>query len=221
VAVGAVILGMILAPQLDAEDPWIDYRSLTGGMGDGNQTSFNWNHSYTPLDWPRDGREVLRVRARRGNYWKTTNLDRFDGVGWGYQRPLRPRDPDSEVDPNQREWDDSGTFILRNLRTREVPGAGVTLEVRDVPREVEPVGGGTYRTTGRGLRPGDTYQADMYVPRPDADAMRSAGTDYPEFVDRYLRMDLPANVGGPRSARASGRRRRRSGSPSSATKRAG
>ncbi len=197
VAVLAVLVAMVVAPRLDPEDPWIDYRSLTGGMGDGNRASFSWDHSYTPLDWPRDGREVLRVRARRGNYWKTTNLDRFDGVRWTYQRPLDPNEPDTEYDSSQTEWEDSGTFILRNLTTRELPGAGVTREVREVPRNVENAGGGTYRTTGRALRPGDTYQADMYVPRPDADTMRAAGTDYPPFVDRYLRVELPEAVGGP------------------------
>ena len=45
-------------------------------------TAFSWDHSYGPLDWPRDGRELLRVKAKHPAYWKATNLDLFDGRRW-------------------------------------------------------------------------------------------------------------------------------------------
>ena len=35
-----------------------------------------------PLNWPRDGREVLRVQARDRAYWKAANLAEFDGTRW-------------------------------------------------------------------------------------------------------------------------------------------
>ena len=44
--------------------------------------AFSWTHSYGPLNWPRDGRELLRIKATAPAYWKATNLDEFDGVRW-------------------------------------------------------------------------------------------------------------------------------------------
>ena len=38
-------------------------------------TTFSWNQDYAPLTWPRDGRELLRVKARLPAYWKAANLD--------------------------------------------------------------------------------------------------------------------------------------------------
>ena len=41
--------------------------SRSGARG---RPRFNWNHSYGPLDWPRDGREVLRIARAATAYWK-------------------------------------------------------------------------------------------------------------------------------------------------------
>ena len=57
-----------------------------------SRPSFSWDHSYGPLDWPRDGRELLRVKAKRPAYWKATNLDDFDGRALGARPQLdQPR----------------------------------------------------------------------------------------------------------------------------------
>ena len=45
-------------------------------------TTFSWDHDYGPLDWPRDGREMLRVKAKQAAYWKAESLDIFDGERW-------------------------------------------------------------------------------------------------------------------------------------------
>ena len=48
--------------------------------------------AYGGLNWPRDGRELLRVRARQPAYWKAENLDEFDGRGVApLAGPLRGR----------------------------------------------------------------------------------------------------------------------------------
>ena len=39
------------------------------------RSTFSWDHDYSPLDWPRDGRELLRVKARLPAYWKARDLD--------------------------------------------------------------------------------------------------------------------------------------------------
>ena len=49
-----------------------------------------WDHDYSPLDWPRDGRELLRVQARQPAYWKAQDLDAFAGGGWLAARLGRP-----------------------------------------------------------------------------------------------------------------------------------
>ena len=41
------------------------------------------------MDWPRDGRVVLRVKAKESAYWKAANLDGFDGTRW-VRAGLRP-----------------------------------------------------------------------------------------------------------------------------------
>ena len=47
---------------------------------------FDWTQRYGPLLWPRTGNTVLDVQAApeawTGEYWKTENLDTFDGSGW-------------------------------------------------------------------------------------------------------------------------------------------
>ena len=52
------------------------------GSGPTSRCAFDWGHSYGPLDWPREGTEVLRVATTRPSYWKMRNLDDFDGEQW-------------------------------------------------------------------------------------------------------------------------------------------
>ena len=51
-------------------------------FGDEEEISFNWNHTYGPLDWPQDGTEVFRAEAELPTYWKTYVLDEFNGYAW-------------------------------------------------------------------------------------------------------------------------------------------
>src|SRR5688500_13498976 len=81
-ALAVTILGLAAAPALDTDQPWFDYETWALSNAASKSTSFSWDHSYGPLDWPRDGRELLRVRAKRPAYWKATNLDDFDGARW-------------------------------------------------------------------------------------------------------------------------------------------
>ena len=69
-AVGVAILGMAAAPALDTDEPWFDYETWALSNASAKSTTFSWEHTYGPLDWPRDGRELLRVKARRPAYWK-------------------------------------------------------------------------------------------------------------------------------------------------------
>jgi hypothetical protein len=56
---------------------------------------FSWDHDYGPIRWPRDGRELFRVKAPRASYWKAETLDSFDGERWraGGRRRSRTASP--------------------------------------------------------------------------------------------------------------------------------
>ena len=194
---GALGLSALLAPQLDGGGPWLDYRGLAGDLAERNQAAFNWNHSYSPLRWPRDGREVLRVRAEKPAYWKAAVLRRFDGVRWTRgeaEDPLRVDTPRPASEPG---WYEELEVTVRSLRSEEYLTAGFASGITEVPRPAQPAGSGTWRTSGRPLRPGDTYTASVYVPRPTPVQLGRAGTTFPDYTDADLTMELPPAVGGP------------------------
>ena len=85
-------------PRSTATTPWWDYETWALETSASKSTAYTWNHTYGPLNWPRDGRELLRVKAQRPAYWKTENLDTFDGRRW--LRTDQNAQPD-EVSPNQ------------------------------------------------------------------------------------------------------------------------
>ena len=84
----AVLAGVALAGALplsaaaDREGPWFDYSSWAEGLGTPPSVRFDWEHSYGAIRWRREGREMLRIRSRRPQYWKLENLEDFDGERW-------------------------------------------------------------------------------------------------------------------------------------------
>ena len=51
-------------PRFDGRQPVVGLRELGAvGLDARARPAFSWDHEYCPLDWPRDGRELLRVRA--------------------------------------------------------------------------------------------------------------------------------------------------------------
>ena len=54
-----------LAATADRGEPWFDYRSFAESLGPDDPVRFSWTQSYGPIDWPRDGNEVMRVASRR------------------------------------------------------------------------------------------------------------------------------------------------------------
>jgi protein-glutamine gamma-glutamyltransferase len=197
VAAGVAVLALMLAPALDADQPWWDYESWALGAASARSTSFSWDHDYGPLDWPRDGRELLRVRAeKRPAYWKAENLDDFDGVRWRASTELsRARTPlVSELPANfesRRQWRQRIEVTVRSLDTSDVIGAGTTLNVVHPPSApVATASPGTYGFEET-LRRGDSYAADVYVPRPSPRQMAAAGTSYQDLSARYFALRVP------------------------------
>jgi transglutaminase-like putative cysteine protease len=177
VAAGVAILALMLAPALDKDAPWWDYERWALGAASARSTSFSWDHDYGPLDWPRDGRELLRVRAqKRPAYWKAANLTAFDGRRW-VQDDTFEDDPGV---PENAEAIQQGTqeieVTIRNLSSRVYITAGYAdfLEsptIRETPR-----GDGTW-TAGRTLRRGDAYTALVYTPSTNESQRREAGNE--------------------------------------------
>jgi transglutaminase-like putative cysteine protease len=196
-AVGVTLVALAAAPRVDGSAPLLDYEGLAERLEARGSTRFSWAHTYGPLDWPRDGREVLRVRARTPAYWKAAALERFDGVRWRVGEPAIGFARDVEFGLGRPAWRQVIRVVVRNMSSREYIGAGTTEDIVDSRRGVVVGTPGTYRTGPRVLRPGDAYRARVYVPRPTAAQLRNAGTAYPSLVAEDLEMALPEIVGGP------------------------
>ncbi|HEV2811775.1 MAG TPA: transglutaminaseTgpA domain-containing protein, partial [Solirubrobacteraceae bacterium] len=196
VVLAAGLVALALAPRLDAADPWVDYESIAQSLGDRGTTAFSWDHRYGPLDWPRDGREVLRIAAKNGAYWKATTLTDFDGRRWLDVHPQGIEDDPVADDPRPR-WVQQLRVSVRNLRTKQFVSAGTTLRITRSPRGVMAGAPGSFVSSGRELRRGHSYLVDAYIPRPRRLEIEAAGTDYPTSLYPYLSVQLPESVGGP------------------------
>jgi transglutaminase-like putative cysteine protease len=183
------VAGAIIAARLDGTRPWFNYEAFAEKLEPNKAEAFSWTHSYGPLTWSRDGREMLRIKAKQSSYWKATNLDLFDGVRWREGQPSR----DDTADENlNRRWFQTVNVVDRGLRSHEFIGAGVTLSILPgASRIALPRSNGTYVTGSSALRPGDSYQARVYVPRPSDRQLRQAGTSYPGYVQDFLEMRVP------------------------------
>lgn len=191
----AALAGALATGPLDRDEPWVDVQELVEGLDRPAAARFDWSQRYGPLDWPRDGREVLRVRAARKAYWKARNLDGFDGVRWISVQPATPTRPDAEVPPEtlqRRDWRHAINVELGDFATSEVVGAGTTVGFVGARTNFLPGSSPGTWVADEPLEPGDRYTADVIVPRPRPGELRAAGTDYPQAIaERYLQVGLP------------------------------
>jgi transglutaminase-like putative cysteine protease len=194
-ALAVTVLGLVAAPALDKDQPWWDYETWALSNAASRTTEFAWDHDYGPLDWPRDGRELLRVKARRPAYWKATNLDDFDGARWVRDRSSTNLDG-CDVSAYLAEHAGQGLqqirVSVRNLRTQTFITAGVACRILGPPRMSSlPLGDGTYASMSRELRRGDTYGALVYTPNPNGRERSEAPRTYPASLSRYVHIELP------------------------------
>jgi transglutaminase-like putative cysteine protease len=185
---------MIAAPALDQHNPWLDYEALAGTLSPGHVETFDWSQRYGPLNWPRNGREVLDVQAKRADYWKAEDLDLFNGTGWtqGYVQPVTQQPPAPDQAMVSR-WSQTITVTLRSMRTIDVIGAGYAARPDHLESEV--TGGyspGTW-IAGSDLQPGDSYSITTYSPQPTPEQLTAdIGTPPDELLAGYRSMILPA-----------------------------
>jgi transglutaminase-like putative cysteine protease len=195
IAVTAVLGSALLAPHLDSAEPWVDYEAIAESLQGGKTTTFTWNHSYGPIDWPRDGVEVARVRAKGDLYLKTVNLEDFDGREWIQQKGVLGDSPDTQFSRRHPNWTQTIHVDVKGLKSRQFLVAGTTTFVSHSSKDVTEATPGTFQATGKPLRRGDGYDATVYVPAPSEVELHSASTDYPYYVIRQLGLGLPAQPG--------------------------
>ena len=194
------VAGLALGPGLDASRPWVNWDKFVTDLSRSDTEQFAWDHTYGPMDWPRDNRVVLRVKAKQSAYWKAANLDGFEGTRW-VRAGLRPdqgffSNRGADVVPNPK-WEENIRVSLAGIRTDQVIGAGSTLSLNRLRLHQVPVGSpGTWAVLGQ-LHDGDTYNARVYVPRPSPDQLAAAGTNYPDVTELYRSMRLPGAGGHP------------------------
>lgn len=195
----AVVAGGLGALVLDGRAPWVPYQHLAESLVPGRLLTFDWDHSYGPLNWSRDGEEVLRVHMGRPVYLKTRALDDFDGRGWTSTPVAQGFGPGVAAPPDRPAARGTETLrvAIRSLRTRDVVGAGALLSVRSSPVGV--LGGsspGTLVAT-RPLRRGDSYLVRVWAPNPTASELARPGA-YPLWAPGFRTLRLPLGQATPR-----------------------
>ena len=202
VVVGVGLFSLPVAVALDADRAWWDYHGLDW-FGKGKVITFDWNHTYGPLNWSRAGDTVLNVKSDRPQYWKAETLDGFDGFRWIRTNDLNDTRYGTQVayssTANRSKWD-YGEYNLdwdkrlrvtvRSLSTPFVIGAGVILRVDGVPART--MDDGTTKLIGTDrLEKGDTYSVRVYAPNPTKKQMQGAPKGYDANLARYTAITLP------------------------------
>ncbi len=193
-ATGAV--GLILAPALDEHSPWINYEALTRGLTPAHVDRFNWAQGYGPLKWPHTGNDVLSVSASpavfSGEYWKTENLDDFDGTGWATGAANSGVGLTGVSAPTIAKFTQTLTVTISAMRTNQVVAAGYAplppAHLNTAPQPGVSVGTWTSPTA---LGPGDSYTVRVYVPHPTSSQLEHAGNGY---LDEVRQADLSAGL---------------------------
>jgi protein-glutamine gamma-glutamyltransferase len=189
-AVVAVLGSALLAPHLDSQKPWVDYEALAESLQAGKSTTFTWNHSYAPLDWPRDGQELARVRGRGELYMKTANLEDFDGREWVQAKGVPADTEDSQQAVQHPSWSQTIHVDVKGLRSTQFVTAGTTTFVNHSSKGVKESTPGTFVAKAKPLRRGDGYDALVYYPTPTVPEMKTAGTRYPPYAMRNLSLQV-------------------------------
>jgi len=195
VAVAAVAAaGFVAVPAaaaLDGDEPWVNYESWTWGTLD-DVVSYDWNHRYGPLDWPRDGTTLFQVESDTPHYWRATVLDNFDGTGWhrsaeAVESMELPVEVEGKPAKQNARWSPKVTVTLGALRSSYVVAPGYVRQLTGMA--YQPVGDGTTLTDGL-ADPGDEYVVRGYEPDPDRARLRRSRGPYVPRLARYTSLNL-------------------------------
>jgi transglutaminase-like putative cysteine protease len=190
-AVGGAVAA--LAGQLVGGRAWLDYRAWNLFGSDGPSVAFGWDQTYGPITWSRSSRVMFTVAAARSQLWKTTTLDRFDGLRFVRSGTNTPSYQDLPLPVND-QWYTFAKFSIQSLRSALLPAEqGTTMGV-NIDLAVSHDLDGTSRTPGAVLPAGESYTVLAYVPDPTAAELRAAPRAFPVGYLRYTDFDLPAGT---------------------------
>jgi transglutaminase-like putative cysteine protease len=183
--------GVFIAPRIDSHRPWFDYRAIATTLAPSHVARFDWSQTYGPLVWPHRGLTVFAVQAARPEYWKTENLEAFNGRVWSDAKP-GSLVPPGYVSPSALvQWTQTIQVTIRAMRTNNVIAAGQAQTPSDVPGGATPGDSlGTW-VAGSTLAPGSSYRLRVYAPSPSPAQLASAGTSYGPGLTPYLTLSLP------------------------------
>jgi protein-glutamine gamma-glutamyltransferase len=194
-------LGMAIGPALKQSQPWVDYEALTRGFTPAHVERFDWTQRYGPLIWPRTGNTVVEVKsapaAWSGEYWKTENLDSFDGAGWVAGGDSAGAPLPGVSAKTLKRYTQNLTVTIRAMKTTQVVAAGYANQPQHLSGTPLPGDSdGTWTSTSQ-LGPGDTYTVQVYTPHPSAALLAKASADYPRDIRQaYLELTMPQNPPG-------------------------
>ncbi|HUB03857.1 MAG TPA: hypothetical protein VMA76_02255, partial [Solirubrobacteraceae bacterium] len=190
-------IGMAVAPAIDQHSPWIDYEALTRGFTPTHVDRFDWAQRYGPLTWPRSGNDVLEVKASPNafnqEYWKTENLDNFDGVGWTAGGVSTGGGLEDVSLATIKRYTQTLTVTIRQMNTTQVVASGyAALPPTHLPSTVLPGDSVGTWTTATPLGPGETYKVSVYNPHPSPTQLAQAGKNYPtDIAQSDLALTMP------------------------------
>jgi hypothetical protein len=187
VAFGAGVLALPIAARA-GDEPLLDYRTWNL-FGASASVSFNWDHTYGPLQWPNDGATMFSVKTARPLYWKASVLDRFNGVAWQRaqahdpaavaERSARRDAPGGGLNQLHPGWVQEAEFQIDGLQTSLVIGAGTPLSVTDNVQPINSSPDGTLFHPGGALDGSTDYKIVTYDPNPTVDQLQTAPPRYP------------------------------------------
>lgn len=194
IAVAAIagIGAVVLAPGLDQHHPWINYEAIANKLTNENVDSFDWAQTYGPLDWPQKGRTVLQIKARHPDYWKTENLDVFNGTAWTQGSAPTGSQLPSPAEAAIKRYSQTIEVTISGMSTSQVVSAGSAFNPpTHIDDGVAPgVSPGTW-IADVPLTTGDTYKVDTYSPQPTPAQLQVFGGDY---LDSYAADQLAAGL---------------------------
>jgi transglutaminase-like putative cysteine protease len=188
-------LALPLAARLDGGEPWLNYHEWRWGASREQGATFDWAHSYGPIDWSRSSTPVLDVRSDEPHYWRTLVLDDFNGYGWrdlGSSGPY-PGELPAQVKAGKTElnphWVHQIGFTVRSLESPFLVGAGTVLDVEGLSVDA-PTANGVPLPEDDPLEEGDSYAVSAYVPDPSAARMRRVPARYPASLEHYTTISV-------------------------------
>lgn len=198
---GALLLVVVLAAAavplasaIRSERPWLDYTDWQIPAAS-RGTSFEWDHGYGPIDWPRTGDTLFRVRSVQPRYWRAELLETFDGQAWLHEEGGGPMAPDSIPTPAElanpsTPWIERADVSVVALESDLVLSPGTPLGVQGLSgAERRP--DGSMASEVEPLERDSSYSVTAYVPDPGATRLRAASRSYPPALSAYTELTLP------------------------------